>query len=475
MIKTIKKLFVNNKQQTVKVRDLTRYKDILKPLFELPVHNSWLDDETIDKIMRDGTVIAAIGNRKASTLKKEILIECENKVFKEALEDAFSFNVIDSILDIPYYGFGVYEINWSVNNGIIIPTLHERDYKNFILDNGKLKFNGLGFAEDIPFDKAIAATYKAKPNKPYGQPLIQTLFWLVEFKNASLQFWVELLERFGTPWVIGKTEGDKNALADEIYNMLGGDGAVLDTEDEIKIETVKDGGNFKELVEYIDNQIREVILGGNLTANVQGGSLAAANVHNEVREDLAQADENIVNQIIRELIWTFQKVNNTQDQIKGKLKDKDDPNKELADRDKVIHDMGFKPTKEYIEATYNIKVIEIEQKNNSLIANSNISASERNLAKQVLRKANPIILNNLPQDELDRNINNIDFSNLALTFHKQILEIVNKSESYEEMLDNLFKAYPTFDTKELEDSLNQYLANASLLGVATIEDENPNG
>ena len=31
------------------------------------------------------------------------------------------------------------------------------------------------------------------------------------------------------------------------------------------------------------------------------------------------------------------------------------------------------------------------------------------------------------------------------------------------------------DTKELEDSLNQYLANASLLGVATIEDENPNG
>ena len=463
-LKKIKNSFVNNKQpQTVKIRNLSRYKDTLKPLFELPVHNSWLDDETIDKIMRDGTVIAAIGNRKASTLKKEILIECENSSYKEALEDAFSFNVIDSILDIPYYGFGVYEINWSVNNGIIIPTLHERNYKNFILDNGKLKFNGLGYAEDIPFDKAIAATYKAKPNKPYGQPLIQTLFWLVEFKNASLQFWVELLERFGTPWVIGKTEGDKNALADEIYNMLGGDGAVLDTEDDIKIETVKDGGNFKELVEYIDNQIREVILGGNLTANVQGGSLAAANVHNAVREDLAQADENIVNQIIRELIWTFQKVNNTQHQIKGKLKDKDDPNKELADRDKVIHDMGFKPTKEYIEATYNIKVIEIEQKNNSLIANSNIS------------QANPIILNKLPQDELDRNINNIDFSNLALTFHKQILEILNKSESYEEMLDNLFKAYPTFDTKELEDSLNQYLANASLLGVATIEDENPNG
>lgn len=463
MFKRIKKLFVNNKQQTVKVRDLTRYKDILKPLFDLPIHNSWLDDETIDKIMRDSTVIAAIGNRKASTLKKEILIECENSNFKEILEDAFSFNVIDSILDIPYYGFGVYEINWEFENGFFIPTLVERNYKNFILDNGKIKFNGLGFSEDIEFHKVIAATYKAKPNRPYGQPLIQTLFWLVEFKNASLQFWVELLERFGTPWVIGKTEGDKNALAEEIYNMLGGDGAVIDTEDDIKIETAKDGGNFKELVEYIDNQIREVILGGNLTANVQGGSLAAANVHNEVREDLAQADENIVNQIIRELIWIFQEFNKTTTVIKGKLKDKDDPNKELADRDKIIYDMGYKPTKEYIETTYNIKVTEIEQKNNSLIANSNIS------------RTNPIILNNLPQDELERNLNNIDFSHLALTFQKQILEIINKSESHEETLEQLFKAYPTFDTKELEDSLYKYLANASLLGVASIEDENPNG
>ncbi|MDN5054420.1 phage portal protein family protein [Aliarcobacter butzleri] len=463
MFKSLKKLFVNNKQQTVKVRDHTRYKDILKPLFDLPVHNSWLDDETIDKIMRDSTVIAAIGNRKASTLKKEILIECENSNFKEILEDAFSFNVIDSILDIPYYGFGVYEINWEFENGFFIPTLVERNYKNFILDNGKIKFNSLGFSEDIPFHKVIAATYKAKPNKPYGQPLIQTLFWLVEFKNASLQFWVELLERFGTPWVIGKTEGDKNALAEEIYNMLGGDGAVIDADDDIKIETAKDGGNFKELVEYIDNQIREVILGGNLTANVQGGSLAAANVHNEVREDLAQADENIVNQIIRELIWIFQEFNKTTTVIKGKLKDKDDPNKELADRDKLIYDMGYKPTKEYIETTYNIKVTEIEQKNNSLIANSNIS------------RANPIILNNLPQDELERNLNNIDFSHLALTFQKQISEIISQGGSFEEILANLFEAYPTFDTKELEDSLYKYLANASLLGVASIEDENPNG
>jgi hypothetical protein len=39
----------------------------------------------------------------------------------------------------------------------------------------------------------------------------------------------------------------------------------------------------------------------------------------------------------------------------------------------------------------------------------------------------------------------------------------------------ILRANTNSDTKELEDSLYKYLANASLLGVASIEDENPNG
>lgn len=469
--KNTKKLIINNKNSTVNKREILSHKNTLKSLFSLPVHNSWLDDESIDKILKDSTVIAAIGNRKASTLKKEISIECENEDIKDYLEDVFTFNVLDSILDIPYYGFGVYEINWDLQDGFLFPSLVERSYKDFLIEDGKLKFNGLGFSEDIPSYKAISATYKSKPNKPYGQAILQTLFWLVNFKNASLEFWVTLLERFGTPWIVAKTLGDKNALAEEIYNMLGGDGAVIDEEDSLEIKTASAGGNFKELVEYIDNQIREVILGGNLTANVQSGSFAAANVHNDVREDLAQADENIANQIIRETVWIFQEINNlTHLKIKAHLKDKDDPNKALADRDKVIYDMGYKPTKEYIEKTYNIEVEEIEhqiQMPFALNKQENIKFKENKTEKKP-------ILKKLPQDELDRNIENIDFAPLAITFQKQILEIVEKSQSYEEILDNLFKAYPSFDTKELEESLYHYLTNASILAVASVEEENPN-
>lgn len=463
--------FKNSKNETKPttkreaIRITSTQKDILKSLFELPVQNSWLSEDEIDKILRDSTVTAAMGSRKASTLKKEILISCENKDIKEELEKVFSFDIIDSMLDIPYYGFGVFELNWYANKSYLFPKIEERFYKNFILDNKVLKFNSLGMPEDIPLYKAVHATYKAKPNKPYGQPLFQTLFWLIKFKNASLQFWVELLERFGTPWVIAKTEGDKNALAEEIYNMLGGDGAVIDSEDTLDIKTASDKGNFKELIEYIDDQIREVILGGNLTSNVKTGSMAAANVHNNVREDLAQADENIVNKLIKEVIKNFKELNSLTIEITGKLKDKDDPNKELADRDKLIYDMGFQPTKEYIEETYSIKVTQIQKDTTKPISN-NTDISNANL----------ITLNNtIAVDELDKNIQNLDLSDISLTFQKQILEIINTSDSFEEMIDKLLKAYPNFDTKTLETSLYKNLTLSQLLAAAQIEDENPNG
>ena len=451
------------KRETIRIT--TAQKDILKSLFELPVQNSWLSEDEIDKILRDSTVTAAMGSRKASTLKKEILISCENKDIKEELEKVFSFDIIDSMLDIPYYGFGVFELNWYANKSFLFPKIEERFYKNFIIDNKVLKFNSLGMPEDIPLYKAVHATYKAKPNKPYGQPLFQTLFWLIEFKNASLQFWVELLERFGTPWVIAKTEGDKNALAEEIYNMLGGDGAVIDSEDELDIKTASDKGNFKELIEYIDDQIREVILGGNLTSNVKTGSMAAANVHNNVREDLAQADENIVNKLIKEVIKNFKELNSLTTEISGKLKDKDDPNKELANRDKLIYDMGFQPTKEYIEETYSIKVTQIQKDTTKPISN-NTDISNANLIT---------LNNNIAVDELDKNINNLDLKDISLTFQKQILEIINTSDSFEEMIDKLLKAYPNFDTKTLETSLYKNLTLSQLLAAAQIEDENPNG
>jgi phage gp29-like protein len=440
------------------VRLTSKQRDILTALFSLPVRPEWLTEDEVDKINRDSTVISSIGSRKAATLKKEILITCDNKDIKDNLEAVFDYETLDSILDTPYQGFSVFEVNWFEKNDLnFYPKLVERDYKDFELHQDVLKFVNNGFALDIAPYKAIYATYKAKYNKPYGQPIYVPLFWLIEFKNASLQFWIELLERFGTPWVIAKTEGNKDDLADEIYNMLGGDGAVLDAEDSLEIKTIQDKANFKEIIEYIDDQIRQVILGGNLTSNVKGGSQAAATVHNDIREDLAAADENIVNKIIREIIRMFKELNNIDIEIKGKLKDIDEPNKDLADRDKVIYDMGFDIDEEYIQTTYNIKVKKRDIQSQAIIPNSKLAFSK-----------------SMPQDELSYQSGLIDL-NKPFTFQEQILKIVEGCTSYEEVQDKLLESYPDLKTKDLEDLLYKNIANADIRGRAEIEDENPNG
>ncbi|WP_294962568.1 DUF935 family protein [Sulfurimonas sp.] len=457
---SLKKLFAKKKEKKQETkREVLRLKsnqkDILKSLLELPVSSTWLTDDEIDKIERDSTVTAAKGSRKAHILKKEILITAEDETIKQNLEDIFDYDTLDSILDIPYQGIGVFELNWEENDWIYYPQLIERPYKEFELNNGVLKYSANGIADLIPEYKAIHAVYKSKPLKPYGQPLYNPLFWLVEFKNASLEFWVELLERFGTPWVIAKTESDKDALADEIYNMLGGDGAVLDTEDSLDIVTIKDKANFKEIIEYIDNQIREIILGGNLTGQVTGGSHAAATVHNDIRMDLAQSDANILNKILRSVIKSFKELNSIEDDITAVLKDKDNLNIELASRDRVISEMGYTPKKEYIEKTYNIQVEDKQTPN--IVANKKI----------YLKKE-------LHEDELDYQSSKIDTSE-PLTFQEQIIKIIANSNSYKEAHEKLLFSFPNLDIKDLEELLFSNIANASILGIAEIEEENPNG
>ena len=435
----------------------SRAKDILKGLFELPVQSDWLTDDVIDKIERDSTVTAAVGRRKSATLKKEILVTCEDETIKEEFEKIFNYDTLDSILDTPYQGFSVYEINWIEKELLWFPELVERRYQDFSLVNKELMYSGSGIPQSIPAYKAIYATYKAKPNKPYGKPIYNTLFWLIEFKNASLEFWMDLLERFGTPWVIAKTGEKKDDLAEEIYNMLGGDGAVLNLEDELEIKTADKSGNFKEIIEYLDDQIREVVTGGNLTGQVKGGSQAAATVHNDIREDLARADENIMRKIIKTVVQYFKKVNNYTGELTVELSDKEDPNKEWADRDKVIFDMGYQPTKEYIEKKYNIQVNESSQSQNEPIPNKLLSFST-----------------SIPQDQLELETNKVDTSN-SLTFQEQIIKTIAGSSSYQEAFEKLLELYPDINTDDFEKLLFNNLANASILGRAEIEEENPDG
>ena len=371
------KLRKRNKQRPIILKkDTKEQKRTLKNLKQnilvfshfLPVSQEWLDDEEIAKIESDPTVISAVSIRKSATLKKELSLDCEDELIKKELENSLSYEFRTQVLDTVLQGFSVFELNWYEKEFLYFPTLVERDYRMFSVKDDSLIF------DDVIVDeyKAIYLTSRAKFNSALGRPLYNTLFWLRKFKAASLEFWVEFLERFGSPWVVGKTDGDKDTLAGELYNMLGGDIAVVDENDSIDLKVPSDKGAFKELLSYIDNQIWQSIIGSNLTAHVEGGSHAAAKTHKEVSEDISMSDSNLLTTAIGEVIQKFKKLNHIEKEITFKLKDKDDPNIELAKRDATLKSIlpnGYEFEADYLAKTYKIDITKAKEVSAKLIPN----------------------------------------------------------------------------------------------------------
>lgn len=434
--------------------------DILRSIMDnLPVYQRWLDQDELDRISNDATVISSIGSRKAATLKKELIITCKDETLIEPLTNVFDHTVLRKILDAPFQGASVFEVNWEVQpeGYLLMPKLVERSYREFTMKNGVLYYSPYGSLTDIPEHKAVIALYEDKYHKPMGRPLAESLFWYVKFKNASLEFWIKFLEKYGVPWAIGKTDGDKDAMAEELYAMLSGDAAVIEKDDEIKIETVSKTGDFDKITSYLDDQIREAILGGNLTGNVKGGSFAATQTHNEIREDIAMSDEHTTLQLMRKVIESFRVLNSIKEPIKIILKDKDDPNTVLAERDERISNMGYKPTKAYIERTYNI---EVEEKTDPTAT----------IANKHLQKLYAFSQNK-PITSLEDIENSADLKTIALSFQSQIVDIVDKCTSFEEAIDALHEAYPQMDIEALQDVMDSALQSSYILGSAQSEFE----
>ena len=463
MINALGKLFENStkKKKTKRsVASAPQSNMLTSVLNDLPIKGEWLSQKEVARILRDGTVISSSGIRKSAVLRKSLNVICDEEVMQKNLKAIFKQKLLRKFLDTPYQGLSVYELNWIDKDGHYYPDkVIERDYRNFDIKDDELMFNVNGVKSSIAPYKAVWATYEEKFSNPLGKPLVEALFWYVKFKNSSLEFWLRFQEKYGSPWAIGKTiDGDKDAMADEIYSMMSGDNAVIDVEDSIELVTVKGAsGDFNKLIEYCDNQIREIILGGNLTGEVKGASLAAAKVHQDVKDDIAMADENVVLELINDVIDAFVGLNGITSEITVELKDKDDPNLELADRDEKISNMGYRPTKEYLEETYNIKLEDIP-KTDSLKTIPN---------KQFAFKAS-----NFAVDELETKSRAKVTKEEENSIYSIIEPIMSNSSSFEEVIDSLLEIYPNFDTSLIEKTLAGDMMLSELLARAEIEVEN---
>ena len=291
---------------------------------------------------------------------------------REMLEHIRWDTVTDRMLYGRFYGYAVAEALWARDGQqVVLDALKVRNRRRFVFDadfNLKLVTTSHPNGEELPANKFwVLATGADNDDEPYGLGLAHWLYWLVYFKRSQTKFWLIAQEKFGQPTIVGKypstaDAAQKNALQEAIRAVKVDGGITM--RDDMIIELLEAGHSgrmaYADFYDRMNSAIAKVVLGQTMTTD-DGSSQSQANVHMAVRQDIVEADERLINEsfsrsIIRWLIdWNFP--DSAYPKVTRDLNDAPDL-KALAERDKVIFDMGYQPTKQYVEDTYNIEIEE---------------------------------------------------------------------------------------------------------------------
>jgi hypothetical protein len=201
---------------------------------------------------------------------------------------------------------------------------------------------------------------------PYGLGLGPSLFWPVFFKKKGITFWLVFADKFGSPTAIGEydkdiTSGEQSKLLAALGALAQDTGVIIPKGTAIKLLEAQRSGavdTYERLCRYMDEQISECVLGETLTTSVgSSGSRALGEVHNDVREELTDADCDLLSETLnRTLVRWIVEINMpgaSPPEVWRRKKDGEDLN-ERSKRDKNLMDAGWEPEDgpEYMARVY---------------------------------------------------------------------------------------------------------------------------
>ncbi|MGL4250677.1 MAG: DUF935 domain-containing protein [Aeromonas sp.] len=230
------------------------------------------------------------------------------------LDDAI-FDATDGILK----GFSAQEFSgWEMVEGLQIPKgIIWRDpawFQTHPDDRNQLRLRD-GSQEGVALNPFGWLLHKAKSKSGYlaRTGLVRTLVWPFLFKNYSVRDLAEFLEIYGLPVRLGKypegaTEKEKATLLQAVLSIGHNAGGIIPRGMEIEFENAASGqaDPFVVMMDWCERSMSKAILGGTLTSQADGKSStnALGNVHNEVRQEVRDADlRQLAATLTRDLVY----------------------------------------------------------------------------------------------------------------------------------------------------------------------------
>jgi len=332
-----------------------------------------------DELERDAHAYAVLQKRKLAVTARPWQVDpaSDRRDDKKSAElvraqlQALGFDQLTTdLLDALLKGFAVGEVLWTIDGAqVVAREVVARDQRRFSFTDALalrlLTRERPVEGEELPPRKFIVHRFGAKDGSPYGLGLGHKLFWPVFFKRQDITFWLTFADKFGSPTAVGKypqgTPKDKQDLLLAALAAIAQDAGIIIPEGMLieLLEATRSGSTdaYEKLARYMDEQISECVLGETLTTNIgSGGSRAASETHNDVREELTKADADLLSDTLNKSLvrWIvdFNMPGAGYPTVYRVFEEPEDLEKR-AKIDQALHEMGYEPESiEQINETY---------------------------------------------------------------------------------------------------------------------------
>lgn len=476
-------------------RDITRgYVDqnLIAPPTDTVLASQGFNYKVYEELARDDQVTTCRNQRELALIAKETEVQPgdDSRAAKKAsdrLKDLLDRLQWDDktqkMLGAVLYGYSVAEIIW-INDGTetTIDKIKIRDRKRFgFLPNGELRMvtqAQMMSGEKLPAGKFWAFSCGADhDDEPYGRGLAHSLFWPVFFKKNGIKFWLYFLEKFGQPTAIGKYPAtaetpDKDRLLQALTAIQTDSAIRIPEEMQVDLlEAVRSGtADYTELYDRMNSAISKVYLGHTGSTDATPGRLGGEDNASEIRLDLIKADADLIcnsfNCTVARWLTTYNDGDRVAPPKVSRVTEPPEDKKAMAETDKVIFDMGFKPTIKHIEdnycGDYEEHQVDEETEPFAINPNSRLRAVPTQFAEPENVDINSVASNT--EQML------VDGQAAVTGLIDDIRNKVMKAKTLESLRDDLLASYADLDSDELVKVMELGFLSAELSGMYDVNE-----
>jgi phage gp29-like protein len=334
-----------------------------------------------EDLLRDDQVASAFQQRRLAVTSAEwgVVPGDERKESQKAADHLREMllnigwdRITDKMLYGLFYGYGVAECLWERQGSRVeLADIVVRKQRRFAFDNkGNLVLRLVSDhqGELLPEKKFWHFSAGAdNDDEPYGLGLAHWLYWPVYFKRNGIKMWSIFMDKFGMPTAKGSYPANATVEENSALRAIHTDSGIIVPENmQVELIEASRGGNvsYENFLDRMNRAIAKVVLSQTMTIEADGGQFKAQ-VQKSVRDEVLRRDASLISNSFNSSVVCWLTGWNYPDaalpRVWRRISDENDL-RPRAERDKMLFDMGFRPSISYIQETYGEGWHEVEKK-----------------------------------------------------------------------------------------------------------------